>query len=261
MRACRDVAMAKSGKFKHFKHAGTLKTPTHKLAIHKPRQSRQAPQAIERLIQFANLPGTYLRPLVPVDTEFPPPPPGDWPRDFSFRVWAGRQDRATLQHWLNQRLKNLPKQFQEYVTGNGQGSTLLWFFSAVGRYEFVRDVQKKLRTIIRAVREAETTRRLPVSLYLETHDAAFIDESWILRKQRDEFDAAFFGGDQKTDARMIRQCEICELFFFARRVDSKVCDPRGKCAATLAKRKERANAKVRAQLTAKTKRAKTARKR
>ncbi len=166
----------------------------------------------------------------------------------------------TLQLWLEQRLGDLPKQFQQYVTGNQQGATLLWFFSAVGRYEFVRDVQRKLRTIIRAVREAETTGRLPISLYLETHDAAFIDELWILRKQRDEFDAAFFGSDQKIDARMIRQCEICELFFFARRVDSKVCDPKGKCAATLAKRKERANRKHRAQLASK-KRAKKARQR
>jgi len=121
-------------------------------------------------------------------------------------------------------------------------------------------VQRKLRTIVLAVREAETTRRLPISLYLETHDAAFIDESWILRKQRDEFDTAVFGSDQQMDARMIRQCEICSLFFFARRMDSKVCDPMSKCAATLAKRKERANRKHRAQLASQ-KRAKAARER
>jgi hypothetical protein len=248
-------------KSQHFNQAKRIKTPTRELATRRPRRSRQAPERLDQLIQLANLPGIKLRRLVPIDAEFPPPPPGDWPNDFSFRAWAGQQDHATLQGWLDQRLTNLPKQFREYVTGNQQGATLLWFFSAVDRYEFVRDVQKKLRTIVRAVREAETTGRLPVSLYLETRDAAFIDESWILRKQRDEFDAAFFGSDQKTDARMIRQCEICDLFFFARRMDSKVCDPKGKCAATLAKRKERANAKVRAQLTAKTKRAKTARER
>src|SRR5688572_2123593 len=100
MRACRDIAMAKSGKFQHLKHARTLKTPTRKLATRKTRQSRQAPEALERLIQFANLPGAYLRPLVLLDKDFPPPPPGDWPMDFSFRVWAGQQDRMTLQRWL-----------------------------------------------------------------------------------------------------------------------------------------------------------------
>lgn len=74
-------------------------------------------------------------------------------------------------------------------------------------------MQSKLGRIVRAVREAEATGRLPISLYLETHDAAFIDESWVLRRQRDDFDTAFFGSDQRVDARLIRQCEICSLFF------------------------------------------------
>jgi hypothetical protein len=252
--------MAKIARNRHFEDARDLKTPTRELASHKSRQSRQAPEALDRLIQLANLPGTELRPLIPIDTEFPPPPPGDWPKDFSFRAWAGQQDRATLQDWLDQRLTNLPNHFREYVNGNHHGSTVLWFFYAVGRYEFVRDVQRKLREIIRAVREAETTRRLPISIYVESHNSAFIDQEWILRKQSDEFDSAVFGSDQHIDARMIRQCEICSLFFFARRMDSKVCDPTSKCAATLAKRKERANRKHRAQLASK-KRAKTARER
>jgi hypothetical protein len=141
------------------------------------------------------------------------------------------------------------------------GSHLIWFFEAVNRYESVREAQGKLRAIIRVVREAENAGRLPISIYLETHNAAFIDESWILRKKSDEFDSAIFGSGQNIDARMIRQCEICNLFFFARRIDSKVCDPQSKCAVTLSKRRERANAKLRTQLATKKKRAKTARKR
>jgi hypothetical protein len=253
--------MEKLQQFRHLKGKVLTKTPTREVSGRTTRQSKQPPQPLADLINLANLPGERLRPLVPLDTEFPPPPPGDWPEDFSFRVWAGQQDRATLWNWLTKRLQNLPKQFSDYVTEDGSGSHLIWFFGAVNRYESVRRVQSKLREIIRAVREAEATRRLPVSIYIESNNAAFINEEWILRKQSDEFDAAVFGSDQKTDARMIRQCEICDLFFFARRVDSKVCDPKGKCAATLAKRKERANAKVRAQLTAKTKRAKKARQR
>ena len=247
--------MTQKANFRHFRQTRLIKTPTQS----RTRKTREAPKSIDKLIRLANLPQEKLRPLVPPDIEFPPPPPGDWPKDFSFRVWAGQQDRATLHDWLDQRLKNLPQQFREYVIGSAQGATIFWFFGAVGRYEFVKDVQSKLGTIVRAVREAEATGRLPISLYLETHDAAFIDESWILRRQRDDFDTAFFGSDQRVDARLIRRCEICDLFFFARRTDSKVCDPRSKCAATLAKRNERANRKYRKELATK-KRAKTARK-
>ena len=254
--------MRKNEEVKHFKQYDSIKPPTRAASgpvrVRK-RHSLQAPKHLGEIIQLANLPKERLRPLVELDKEFPPPPPGDWPEDFSFRAWAGKQDRATLRRWLEQRLERLPPEFRNYVCQDQGGGPVFWFLGAVGRYDYVRDTQRKLSQIIRAVREAEATGRLPTPICLETHSTAFIDESWILRKTTDEFEAALFGSNQAIDARKIRQCEVCSMFFFARRVDSKVCDPVGKCAVTLSKRRERANAKVRAELAAKKKRAKTAR--
>jgi hypothetical protein len=249
--------MVKCAETEHFKEQGKLKTPTD-TATPKPsaksRQSKRAPEPLAKIIRLVNLvPQERLPPLdlVPLHGNLPAPPQGDWPKDFAFRRWVVNSDRLTLRQWLDCRLEGLPKEFREYVTQDDGGPHFMWFFGALYRYDFVRESRRKLREIVRAVREAERTARLAMHLYLETHSKVFIDESWIIRKTDDEFDAAIFGDEKGIDARDIRRCEVCDRIFFARRVNSKVCDPNGKCEATLRKRNERANARRRAELKAK----------
>ncbi|CAN5460660.1 hypothetical protein BH20ACI3_BH20ACI3_41930 [soil metagenome] len=196
---------------------------------------RKAPPKLAHIIGLVNLAPAEER-LLPLDRE--------WNDNREFRAWAIASDRRTLKRWLRAQLKGLSKEFTRYVSQDDGGWHAIWLFTALHRYNFVRESRKKLREIARAVREAETTQRLPIYLYLRSagEGMVFIDESWTLRRVTDdEFDVAVFGDEEATVVRYIRECPVCGQIFYAVRKAQFGCGPPKRCGQILRQRKSYGN--------------------
>jgi hypothetical protein len=123
------------------------------------------------------------------------------------------------------------------------------------RFDHIRNAREGFRRLLGHRVAMETVRAHYKTLGCPIHTSVVgpggsivtIDTENKIDIRLDPFSEAIQG----VDIYRIRRCAVCAKLFLARRIDSAVCDPNSKCAKTYSKRKERGNAKLRAELAAK----------
>jgi hypothetical protein len=132
---------------------------------------------------------------------------------------------------------NLPRElYHRLVTAEGleQRPVGERNFAALTRYVQIREWRDNLRRII-CSRHSDTCE-------IRTRTVLSLNENKVVtRTSEDVFAAAILD----VDARYLKECEVCKRIFYAGRINQDACDP-DRCAKTLRKRRERANAKWRA---------------
>jgi len=232
--------MANTSKRVHFKPSKRIKTPTvvsfKTKSKRKPRQSKPANSDLAELIRVVN--------LIPKDAVLPKElVKGPMTKDPELLEALGTLPED-FRDYLRE-LFELESQKSFHLIGPGMGDMVegvslgslveeqIRVLSVLNRYSEVRSARLSLIRFIRLERAPNTMFR--------GNSIVMIDQTHIAKVRLDWFSRAIQG----VDVRNIRQCAICEKFFFARRVDSMVCDPKSKCAKTFSKRQERKNAKLR----------------
>jgi hypothetical protein len=118
-------------------------------------------------------------------------------------------------------LRDFPQQVREYFESF---AAEVGKFNAIYHYEQIQDAQEKLRIVITLNRELETSKKIgkpppfrPFALPLEMY--LYVDDNGTLQVTWDSFAFAVKG----KEASRIRQCGVCNSFFWAYRADQKCC--------------------------------------
>ena len=132
-------------------------------------------------------------------------------------------------------LQNFPQSVRSYFESF---AAEVGKFNAIYHYEQIQYAQEKLKIVMTLNRELETSKNtdmppvfLPFALPLDMY--LFVDEDGLLQVEWDSFAYAVKG----KEASRIRQCAVCNKFFWAYRVDQKCCGK--KCSGVYRVRRHR----------------------